>query len=388
MRSLRLVVTSVAGLVLALNASVQQTEACPFCSAPSLTLSEQIALADAVVLVKWQSARKSDGQQPGNTTYTIAEVVKGSGTTLKEGGIILLNRYRVGKKNDLFLLLGSKAVNVEWGSPLEVSRASFAYIKNAPSPKRPAKQWLEYFLNYLEFPDILVANDAYAEFANAPYKDITSLSGKMSRERLRKWITDSQTPQTRLGLYGMMLGLCGTKEDAKLMRDKITAKTEEFRLGIDGVIAGYLLLAGEEGLTLIEETKLKNKKAPFSETYAAMQALRFLWTYAPDKVDKQRLKKSMRTLLDRPELCDLVIADLARWQDWSVQDKLMELYSDKEYNIPSIKRAIVRFMLISSKGVIEKNPPNHVLRARAHLALLEKQDPKTVRNAKRFFFIK
>ncbi len=33
----------------------------------------------------------------------------------------------------------------------------------------------------------------------------------------------------------------------------------------------------------------------------------------------------MRMLLDRPELADLVIADLARWEDWSVQDKLMAM---------------------------------------------------------------
>lgn len=366
--------------------------ACPFCSTPSLTMSEKLSQADAAVLVEWQGGKKGTGRTLGNTVYEISTVVKGSKSTLKPGGEILLSRYRAGKAGDQFLLLGTRAVNVEWGSPLEFSEARFSYVSKAPAPGLPVAERLKYFLNYLEFPDELISNDAYAEFAGARYKDITSIAKSLPRERIRKWISNPQTAQTRLGLYGMLLGLCGKKEDAKLLKEKILSKSESFRLGIDGIMAGYLLLSGEEGLKLIEDTKLKNKKARFSETYAAMQALRFLWTYAPGKVSKERLRQSMRTLLDRPGLCDLVIADLARWKDWSVQDRLMKLYGAKDYNIPTIKRAIVRYMLVSTQVDNDvpagADPPHHVLAGRIHLAAIQKQDPKTVRDAKRFLFLK
>ncbi len=35
-----------------------------------------------------------------------------------------------------------------------------------------------------------------------------------------------------------------------------------------------------------------------------------------DLIPKQRLVAALRNMLDRPQLADLVIPDLARWQDW------------------------------------------------------------------------
>jgi hypothetical protein len=100
----------------------------------------------------------------------------------------------------------------------------------------------------------------------------------------------------------------------------------------------------------------------------------------------------------------LVIADLARMKDWSMQDKLMSLYEEDAYNVPSIKRAIVRFMLASAKdsgpkkgadstsstdsGAGPDETPAHVTHANECLAELEKKDPKTVHEAKRFFLLK
>ena len=212
----------------------------------------------------------------------------------------------------------------------------------------------------------------------------------MPREKIRKWITNRDTPATRLGLYGLLLGLSGTAKDAELMKKKIIEETDDFRLGIDGVISGYLLLTGAKGLDVVDNAKLKNKEVPFSETYAAMQALRFIWSYGEDNIDKERLRQSMRILLDRPELADLVIADLARWKDWSVQDRLMNLYGADEYNIPSIKRAVVRYMLVCSKDAPQGDAaetPDYVEDAKEHLETLRDKDPKTVREAERFFFI-
>lgn len=370
---------------------VSTVHACPFCSAPSLTLSEQLAQSDAVALVQWVKGTRPKGQTPGSTTFEIVRLEKNPSNVLEKSQRITLNRYRAGDPGELFLLTGTvtgQDVKIEWSSPLEVTETSFNYIAGAPLPEAPTQERLAYFVKFLEYPDRLVADDAYAEFANAPYKHIAPLAPILPREKLREWVTSDDVPQTRLGLYGLMLGLCGKPEDAELMEAKISETTEDFRIGIDGVMSGYLLLKGEQGLDVIEEAKLQNKDVPFSETYAAMQALRFLWTYAEGHIDKDRLRHSMRTLLDRPELADLVIADLARWEDWSVQDRLMELYGADEYNIPSIKRAIVRYMLQSTKykGAGDNaEPPERVKKGKQLLAQLREKDPKTVKEAERFF---
>ena len=314
MRSVRFMATAVTLTALATAIIVPATDAecCPLCPIQSITLAEQLAQSDAAVLVQWVEGKKAEEKKLGSTTYEIIQLVHGDAKTIKKGERVSLNRYRAAPKGDLFMLMGSKAKTIEWSSPLEVSETSFNYISQAPSPEAPPKKRLAYFLKFLEFPDQLISNDAYAEFANAPYKHIAPLAKSMPRERLRKWIANPDTPATRLGLYGLMLGLCGEEEDAKSMKSKIIEPTKDFRLGIDGVIAGYLLLTGEKGMDLIDRMKLehtyvvnengkpvldnKGKKQvmPLSETYAALQALRFLWTYGDGRISKLRLRQSMR----------------------------------------------------------------------------------------------
>jgi hypothetical protein len=165
-------------------------------------------------------------------------------------------------------------------------------------------------------------------------------------------------------------------------------------------MAGYILLRGEPGLQALEDAKMRTKVArdasgkevplPFSETYAVMQALRFLWTYEPDRIPQERLRASMRILLERQELADLVITDLARWKDWTLQDRLMAMYDDEKFAIPAIRRAIVRYLYYCSqeKGVAAadgtETRPETAVKAEANLKLLEAKDPKTVSDAKRF----
>jgi hypothetical protein len=356
-----------------------------------LTLSEQLQGADAAVLVQWVSGKRPEKDNAGNTVYEISQVVKGP-KTLAKGKRIELERFRAGKAGDLFLLLGTKGDGIDWGSPLEVTETSFNYITQAPSPEAPPTKRLSYFLKFLEFSDPTIGNDAFGEFGNAAFKDIALLSKEFPREKLRKWLNSPDTQQSRLGLYGMMLGLCGDESDAQLLKAKIIEPTQDLRLGIDGMMAGYLLLTGEKGLAVIEETKLANKKVPFSETYSGMQALRFMWSYGEGRIPPERLRQSMRILLDRPDLTDLVVADLARWKDWSVQKRLMDMYGADEFNIPSHKRAIVRYMLACTKDVPEAQGegqgqplPQHVIDAQKYLKQLREKDPKTVAEAERFF---
>jgi hypothetical protein len=386
-------VLTIAGLIAAGWAGL--ASACPFCSAPSQTLAEQVAQADAVTLVAWTGGTPANDQDPGKSTYEVLQIVKSPKDSVVKGDEVALARYRASKKGDLFLLMGTKSGRgngIEWGSPTEVTESSFNYIAQAPTPEVPATKRLLYFMKFLEFPDPLVGNDAYAEFANAPYKDIAAVAGHLPHEKIRQWITRSDTPQPRLGLYGMMLGLCGDNADAKVLADKIAVKTEDFRIGIDGLISGYLLLTGTNGLAHIDEWKFKDRKVPFSETYAAMMGLRFMWQYASGRIPNERLMQSMRILLERPELADLVIADLARWNDWSVQDRLMDIYGKGDYNIPSIKRAIIRYMLTSTQakpsGTGKSAAHNqYVERGKKYIEQLRKRDPKTVKEAERFFFV-
>ncbi|HIE98713.1 MAG: hypothetical protein ABGZ23_17715 [Fuerstiella sp.] len=372
---------------------------CPFCDAPSLTLAEQVDQAGHLILARWVGGEKPTNETAGTAKFRIVDIAKAKGDAFKKGDDIELPQYIAGNKEAVYVLMGPDMKFIDWHVPSEATQSSWEYVSKLPMPVTDQKEQvkrLAYFLDYLQHDELSVSNDAYAEFAAAPYEVIVPLKDRMPREKLREWVTDPDTPVTRIGLYGLLLGLCGTEEDAAAMKQKILTPDTDFRLGIEGVMSGYLITAGEEGLKTLEDSKMKAKtyvnkdgeevKLPFSETYAVMQTLRFMWTYEPDRIPKERLKESMRILLDRPELADLVIADLARWKDWGVQDELMEMYDDEEFDIPSIKRAIVRYLFYCSKDRNEdvEDPPEYAITAAEHLKLLEEKDPKTVRNAKRF----
>lgn len=382
--------------------------ACPFCAAPSLTLSQQVGQADVAVLGEWVAAQESDADHAAGTTFTVVETLRGEAPPTVESVV-----YRAGEPGDLFLLLASyeevsgeagadatertedtvdastepAGRKLRWSGPVEITRAAADYLKAAPPLDAPKQERLAYFLNYLEHDDETVATDAYSEFAAAPYEDVVPLAKQMDTAKLREWLTSDEVTPTRLGLYGMMLGLSGDESDAALMLDIINTPTTEFRLGIDGIMGGYILLTKEDGLARIEQSKLLARDIPFNETYAAMQALRFLWKYAEGTIPKERLRQSMRLLLQRPDMADLVIADLARWKDWSLIDSLDELYEADGFEMPAIKRAIVRYYLTATKT--KTDAPGDALKAKAEakLAALKEADPKTYENAVRFFFI-
>ena len=373
---------------------------CPFCDAPSLTLAEQVEQVNHLLLGRWIGGDKPTNDTAGTAKFKIIEIGKSKGDIFKVGEELELPQYIAGKQDALYVLMGPDIKLVDWHVPNEATKSSWKYISELPMPATEEAARIErlaYFLDYLQHSELTVSNDAYAEFASAPYEVITPLHDRMPREKLRQWIIDPETPVTRIGLYGLLLGLCGKAEDAAAMEQKILMPDTDFRLGIEGVMSGYLLITGEIGLDVLEQHKMlsttyinqdgEEKKLPFSEVYATMQTLRFMWTYEPDRISKDRLKQSLRMLLDRPELADLVIADLARWKDWGVQDRLMEMYDKEEFDIPSIKRAIIRYFFYCSKDVEESETadlPAYAVSAAEHLKVLEEKDPKTYANAKRF----
>ena len=380
-------VVVLAAVAAGLISQADLVQACPFCPTAQQTYSEVYEQSSIAVVAVWVSAQRPDEKRIGKTTYRITQVLQDVTGKFKADSELVLDRFRSGKPGDRFLILATRGETVEWGSPLEATPELIEYIVGVPRGK-PGAQRLPYFMKFLEHSQESIADDAFAEFANAPFKEIATLTDQFPREKLHKWVTDPATRVNRLGVYGMMLGMCGRAEDAVAMEKKILEPVakDSFRLGIDGIVAGYLLLTKVQGLEKLEKEKLKDREAPFSEVYAVMQALRFLWQYAPGTIPQQRLRESMRLLLDRPELADVVIADLARWRDWGVQEQLVKLYGQPGYTPYSTRRAIVRYLLVSQKDMPKdtKEPPEHVTRAREYLAEIRKKDPKTVSDVERF----
>ena len=137
------------------------------------------------------------------------------------------------------------------------------------------------------------------------------------------------------------------------------------------MIACYVALKGPAALDLVDRLFLdrQGREVPFTETYAAVMALRFLGEES-ELVPKDRVLASLRLLLQEPKLADLVIADLARWQDWSAIDRLVTLFKEAKADNIFVREPIVNYLRACP-----------LPEAAAAVKELETIDPEAVRRA-------
>ena len=371
-----------------LVSQARQTLACPFCSAVSLTFAQEIAQSQVAVIVRLVDpppagslSPRADGPLPKGK-FAVVEVLKGTDLVAEAGHAgadgtpietILLEEKPVGT---VFLLMGIEPPKLVWSSPIPVSERAVQYIRKLSTLPEKGPDRLAFFQQHLEDPDETLARDAYDEFAVAPYADVRGLADRMDPTQLLGWIENPKVQANRRRLYATMLGACGTKADADrigaiLANQDLGPEKAEVRSGLDALIACYVTLRGPEGLDLIDELFLnrRGREIPFTETYAAVMALRFLGEES-QSVPRDRVLQSLRLLLQEPKLADLVIADLARWQDWSAIDRLVELFEKAEADNIFVREPIVNYLRACP-----------LPQAAEAVAKLEKIDPEAVRRA-------
>jgi hypothetical protein len=316
--------------------------ACPFCPAVSQTLAEEIEAGDAAVIAQY-------GGDAGETTsdgivlteFQIVDVLKDSPRLKDVSSVkaIYFNKPKEGKK---FYMLATDAGELLWGTPIPLTDAAETYLKELNSVPEEGAGRLAHFMKFLDHEDPMLAKDAYDEFARAPYDWLIELAPQIDRQQLRTWIADPEVTATRRRLFFTLLGVCGTEEDGEFLAEILRDPKERSR-GLDALAGSYLTITGEKGLPLLEDLFLRDTECDFSDTYAVIVAIRFHLVEA-DRIDDERLLAAMRIMLDRPELADVVIADLARWEDWSAIDRLFELFKTADKESTYIRIPIVRYM--------------------------------------------
>ncbi len=172
--------------------------ACPFCTAESQTLSEETQTADAVVLAKLlkeaeptDDANRALGEydpNAGTATFEIIEVLRG-GDALAGVKEIQVVYFGDSDRERVFLITGLGTERIDWMTPLPLSPAAVDYVRKLGEVPATGAERLAFFQEYLENDDPLLAQDAYDEFARAPYADVHALGPKMQHDRLVKWIS-------------------------------------------------------------------------------------------------------------------------------------------------------------------------------------------------------
>jgi hypothetical protein len=158
--------------------------------------------------------------------------------------------------------------------------------------------------------------------------------------------------------------------------DAVQQDERRKKLGLDALVACYLTLRGPEGLDLIDQRFLKNPNAEYTHNYSTIMALRFHGDQETGVLPRERLLASMRLLLDSPDFAEQAVLDLSRWEDWSVLDRLVELFKSSE------KRAYVRPPIIAYLTNASDQPGDVGSRAAAALTELEQFDAEGVKQAR------
>jgi hypothetical protein len=409
-------------IVLAIGASRTTTvAACPFCTVESRTLTEEINSSDAVVLAKLlaaappmdMAAEDGGGFGPGDpdsgkATFEVVDVVRGQ-DHVAAGDEIQVVYFGEDERDKLFFIVGIGTDAIEWTTPLPLTPTAVEYVRQLPGVAPTGADRLTFFQEYLENDDPLLAQDAYDEFARAPYSEVKELKDRMQHDRLVKWIASPEVNPSRRRLYLTMLGVCGDDRDLPLLKEMITADFKakkpfmeglvtcgltlggpiglpawiesveldqrRQKLGLDAMIACYLTLRGPDGMDLIDQRFLKDPDVEYSHGYSTIMALRFLGEET-DIVPRGRLLESMRLLLDNPNFADQVILDLSRWEDWSALDRLVQMFKASD------AKSYVRQPVVTYLTVASEQPGEVGARATAALEELEALDPEAVKRAR------
>lgn len=354
--------------------------ACPFCGAVKSTFTQEIKAIDVAVIaklvVKPKRVEPKEGELNIETPigkFEIVEVLKGPDQVagVKVIDVPYFDDHPLGTE---FLIEGAQPPVIAWTPPIALTARSHVYLskllKMSDGPER-----LVYLMDYLGDKEELLASDSYDEFALAPYAALKAIKDKMPHADLLKRVQDPEIPPSRRRLYLTMLGVCGDAKDLPVLEKLMRAEDPKFKLGLDATVACYLMLRGPEGMSLIEDLFLKRDNVEYTDIYSVVMALRTLAQEKDSAIPLKRIVEAMRLVLDHPRVADQAIGDLARWQDWTVMDRLVELFKSKDEDVSSwVRVPVVTYLRMCPEP-----------KAKQYLVELRKIDPKAVRQSETLY---
>jgi hypothetical protein len=364
--------------------------ACPFCPSAQQTLLGELNQAHLIVFGTLSNAQRDPNEFGKGTTDMEIEVVVKDHEFLKGKKKITLPRYvppdpKNKSKHLVFCEIYKGELDPYRGEAVPPDSKIAEYLKGAIELKdKDMPTRLQYFFKNFDSPDWSISGDAYQEFSNAEYKDVRVAAGKMDPDHVLKMLKDPNTSIARYGLLGLILGHCGKGETyAKALREFVDDPKVKQATGLDGLLAGVILLDPKGGLDYLAGL-IKDPKEDFTVRYAALRCMRFFWEYREDTIKKATIVETILPLLDQSDIVDLAVEDLRKWERWEMAPKLVGLFAEPSHDIAIVQRSIIKFALSApptDKTCAEfierlKTDPKQAERIRDLQELLELEKPR------------
>lgn len=363
--------------VAALLLAAVPAAACPFCSTQGQTLANELNSADMIVVATVVKAIQDPADFTKSSTELRVEKTIKPHPAFADATTFSVPRYIPTPKGEappkvlmfcyvntdpadaghaalasvpaVFPQYRKATIDAYRGDEIKPNSKLPDYLEQARKLQTaPTKDRLKFYFDNLEANDLFISSDAYMEFGNADYKDVKPLAATLSPDTLTKWLTDANTAPSRYGLYGMLLGHCGKAEHAATLKKLIADPDNAFSLGLDGMLAGYLLLDPKGGWDYLSGLAADRKKE-FTTRYAALRTVRFLREHRPDVTTEDELLRVMKVFTDTGDIADMAIEDLRKWGRWDQTEYVLGLAALKTHDDPLVKRAILRFAIHASR---------------------------------------
>ncbi len=330
--------------------------ACSICGLNAMrtpTYRQDLADARLILYGVITKSQLLPGTSPGDvgkgvSDFEIKSILKsdpwlGNRTTIEIPRYVPVGDGKEPPKYLLFCTVVKDSLEVFRGVPVK-SEAAIAYVKGLlTANEKGTADVLRHCFEYLEHPDRELATDAYLEFAKTSDADLAGVAPKLSADKLRGWLKDSNTPDQHLGIYALLLGGCGGEADAQLLRKMIEGPSDRAAVAFDGLLAGYIQLRPRDGWELALSV-LKDDKRSFTVRFAVVRMLRFYHAWKADET-REQVMRGMATILRQSDIADIAVEDLRRWKEWDLTADVLAVYGKKGYDAPLVQRALVRYAL-------------------------------------------
>lgn len=231
-------------------------------------------------------------------------------------------------------------IEIERGSSAAPQMSAYLRGLILLDPKDQAAR-LRYCFDDLEHDQVVIAGDAYREFEKAPVAILASAARRVPPQKLWRCLGSKRTSSSKLGMYGLLLGLQG-EEDAPLLRKVLDRDPPSSQL--ERLVAAYALLAPDAGCAYASRLTT-DVKTEFLKRFAVLKAVRLLSEIRPRVLRESELLEIIAPMLEQEDAADLAIEQLSSWQRWDQAERVLALAGKKGFNQPIIQRSILRYAL-------------------------------------------
>lgn len=300
-----------------------------------------------LVVCRLQNAVRPDNALPDGQVELVLDDILTPHEMVKGRKSVFVPRY-VANSEERFLvsLEANKGVlSALQGHSVDDKREIVKFIRGGVQLKdKSSLGRIRYSVDFLRSPNPDVADSAHLQLRQASYADLRKVAETRKPEPLSKALQDDKTPKNHLGTFGILLGHCGKKEHAVLLRKLIDAHSPVGRSRLDDLMFGYVLLDQENGWDFVAKTAVEKKKS-FLFRYDAYRTMRRIGEDRPDLVGIKKCAAGIARILDVPDMADFACETLRRWQRWEYCDAVLDLEGKAGFDAPLIRHAVLRFAL-------------------------------------------